>query len=384
MYVEQKPGARISRALSMARAVLASLFLCLASAAAAPAAPRWSATDLAQLSAVVASAPAEGLSRDYGADGLADATGEASDARADAIALALARDYYEGSAAIRNDPSWHIRRGDLDYRAWLEDVLSRHSVRASFRALLPQGAAYAAIRTALARCRVAIARCGTLEANLDRWRALPRDLGSRYLWVNVPAFRLDLIENGKVVASHRVIVGKPGSQTPSFQAAVTGVTINPWWNVPCSIVDQSIGKFIAANPAEAARRGYVATRDAKGKLVVRQRPGPDNALGQIKLEMPNPFDVYIHDTPARDLFARDSRALSHGCVRTEDPKSLAVILLGADKEPTVNLLLATGASRTLKLPRPVPVYILYMTAEPDADEPGGISTFADIYHRDPR
>lgn len=384
MYVEQKPGARISRALSMARAVLASLFLCLASAAAAPAAPRWSATDLAQLSAVVASAPAEGLSRDYGADGLADATGEASDARADAIALALARDYYEGSAAIRNDPSWHIRRGDLDYRAWLEDVLSRHSVRASFRALLPQGAAYAAIRTALARCRATMARCGTLEANLDRWRALPRDLGSRYLWVNVPAFRLDLIENGKVVASHRVIVGKPGSQTPSFQAAVTGVTINPWWNVPCSIVDQSIGKFIAANPAEAARRGYVSTRDAKGKLVVRQRPGPDNALGQIKLEMPNPFDVYIHDTPARDLFARDSRALSHGCVRTEDPKSLAVILLGADKEPTVNLLLATGASRTLKVPRPVPVYILYMTAEPDADEPGGISTFADIYHRDPR
>lgn len=355
----------------------------LAVAGAAAAAPRWSASDLAALSEVAASAPAEGLSGDYGATGLADQPGDANDIKADAIALALAHDYYEGSARTRGDPSWHIQRGDLDYRAWLDDVLSRHSVRTSFRALLPDTPAYSGLRLALARCRAAAERCGALSANLDRLRALPRNLGHRYLWVNLPAFRLDLVEDGRVVASHRVIVGKPGTQTPSFQATVTGVTINPWWNVPCSIVDESIGKLIATKPAEAARRGFVASRDAKGRLVVRQKPGPDNALGQIKLEMPNPFGVYIHDTPARNLFARGTRAFSHGCIRTEDPKSLAVILLGQDKEATVDLLLATGVSRTLKLASPVPVYVLYMTAEADADAPGGVTTYPDIYHRDP-
>jgi len=351
-------------------------------AGAASAATRWSASDLTALSAVAASASAEGLSGDYGAAGLADQPSEATDVQADATALALARDYYEGSALTRKDPSWHIQRGEFDYHGWLDDVLSRHSVRSSFRALLPDTPAYSGLRLALARCHDAAGPCGTLAANLDRLRALPRNLGPRYLWVNLPAYRLDLVEDGRVVATHRVIVGKPRSQTPSFQAAVTGVTINPWWNVPCSIVDESIGKLIATNPAEAARRGYVASRDAKGRLVVRQKPGPDNALGQIKLEMPNPYDVYIHDTPARDLFARGTRAFSHGCIRTEDPKSLAVILLGQDKEAAVDLLLATGVSRTLKLPSPVPVYVLYMTAEADAS--GTVSTYPDIYHRDRR
>jgi murein L,D-transpeptidase YcbB/YkuD len=219
---------------------------------------------------------------------------------------------------------------------------------------------------------------------MDRLRALPRELGRRYLWVNVPAFRLDLIEDQRVVASHRIIVGKPGSQTPSFQAQVTGVTVNPWWNVPCSIVDESIGKLVASNPAEAARRGYVASRDAKGHLTVRQKPGPDNALGRIKLEMPNPFDVYIHDTPSKDLFANTRRAFSHGCIRTEDPKSLAVILLGPAQESTVDMLLATNVSRTLKLAPPVPVYVLYLTAEADPDTPDGVATYPDIYRRDPR
>ena len=360
----------------------AAIWLGLAGTASAT--PRWSASDLAALSAVAASAPAEGLSGDYGAAALTDAPpSEATDAVADAVALAMAHDYFEGSALIRGDRSWHIQRGDLDYRAWLYDVLARHSVRASFRALLPDTSNYAGLKQALARCRAAGKECPTLAANMDRLRALPRDLGRHYLWVNVPAFRLDLIEDGRIVASHRIIVGKPGSQTPSFQARVTGVTVNPWWNVPCSIVDESIGKLVTTNPAEAARRGYVASRDAKGRLTVRQKPGPDNALGRIKLEMPNPFDVYIHDTPSKNLFANDRRAFSHGCIRTEDPKSLAVMLLGPAQEATVDMLLATNVSRTLKLPAPVPVYVLYMTAEADPDAPDGVATYADIYRRDP-
>jgi len=347
----------------------------------ADAAPRWTASDLTALHDVAQDAGAEGLS-DYDAEPLLGlAPGDLTDPVADAIALKLARDYFEGSDHVRGDRSWHIERGSLDYEAWLGDALSHHSVRASFRSLLPQDARYTTLRRTLVGCAKPV-ECARIAINLDRLRALPRDLGSRYLWVDVPAYRLDVVENGRTVASHRIIVGKPGSQTPSFQAKVTGVTINPWWNVPCSIVDESVGKLVTSNPREAARRGYVATRDAKGKLTVRQKPGPDNALGRIKLEMPNPFDVYIHDTPSRDLFARSTRAFSHGCIRTEDPESLAVTLLGETAETTVNLLLATGVSRTLKLSAPIPVYVVYVTAEAAADGTGQPQFHPDMYRRD--
>lgn len=357
----------------------AALGLVLATGAGA--APRWGAPDLAALRDVVAGARAEGLP-DYASEPfLTLAPGDLTDPVADAVALKLARDYFEGSDDIRADRSWHIDRGSLDYDAWLADALSHHSIRASFQSLLPQTPRYTALRRTLSGCAKPV-ECTRIAVNLDRLRALPRDLGTRYVWVDVPAYRLDVVENGRTIASHRIIVGKPGSQTPSFQARVTGVTVNPWWNVPCSIVDESIGKLIATNPKEAARRGFVATRDAKGKLVVRQKPGPDNALGRIKLEMPNPYEVYIHDTPSRNLFARSTRAFSHGCIRTEDPKSLAVTLLGDTAETTVDLLLATGASRTLKLPQPIPVYVVYMTAEADEGGTGQATFYPDIYRRD--
>lgn len=347
-------------------------------------ASRWRQADLTALAGVARAASEEGLFEEYSPASLEVAPSDEADARADAAALRVARDFFEGSARVRGDKSWHIARGTLDYRAWLDDVLARHSVRSSFRVLLPVLPAYAGLKQGLARCRTAGGDCTTIAVNMDRLRALPRDTGRRYLWVDVPAFRLDLVEDGRVIASHRIIVGKPGTQTPSFQADVTGVTVNPWWNVPCSIVEESIGKLIADNPAEATRRGYVASHDAKGALVVRQKPGPNNALGQIKLEMPNPYGVYIHDTPSRSLFASQGRALSHGCIRTEDPKSLALILLGEDKATIVELLLATGASRTLRLPAAVPVYIVYITAEPDPASPNGITLYPDIYGRDRR
>lgn len=351
--------------------------------AAASAGPHWTSQDLAALHDVVATAAGEGLG-DYDAAPIGELqSGAIADVVADTISLKLARDLFEGSERVREDRSWHIDRGSLDYRAWLDDALSRHSLRSSFQALLPKDARYGALKQALAHC-AGPAACARIAANLDRLRAMPRDLGTRYLWVNVPAYRLDLIENGRAVASHRVIVGKPGSQTPSFQAKVTGVTINPWWNVPCSIVDESIGKLIASNPREAARRGYVATKGADGKLVVKQRPGPDNALGRIKLEMPNPYDVYIHDTPSKDLFASTRRAFSHGCIRTEDPHSLAVSILGPDQEATVDLLLSTGVSRTLRLAQPLPVYVVYLTAEGDETAAGGVAIYPDIYRRDAR
>jgi len=349
----------------------------------ATAQPRWTTADLAALRDVVASAPSEGLP-EYDAGPMANLqAGDLTDILAEIVALKLARDFYEGSAQVREDRSWHIDRAPMDYRAWLDTVLAHHSIVSSFQALLPKTADYHGLREALRHCATP-SQCGLIAVNLDRLRAMPRDLGQRYLWVNVPAFRLDLIENGHAIASHRVIVGKPGSQTPSFAAKVTGVTINPWWNVPCSIVDESVGKLVTTNPAEAAKRGYVASRDAHGKLVVRQRPGPDNALGQIKLEMPNPYDVYIHDTPSKNLFTNSRRAFSHGCIRTEDPHGLAVSLLGSDQEATVNLLLATGVSRTIRLAQPLPVYVVYLTAEATEGGEGPTNVYPDIYRRDGR
>ena len=164
-------------------------------------------------------------------------------------------------------------------------------------------------------------------------------------------------------------------------ATVTGVTINPWWNVPCSIVDESIGKLVRDHPAEAARRGFVASRDANGKLVVRQKPGPDNSLGQVKLEMPNPYSVFIHDTPSRTLFARDKRSYSHGCIRTEDPQGLATALLGKDRTAEIGMLLLSRQSRTLPLKPPLPVYVVYLTAGVDPKS-GRVVRYDDVYHRD--
>ena len=370
--------------LSLALALGALLWAPIARAD-SPAAP-WDKDNIRALMDVIASARSEGLNpADYGGSAVEIASAEGNPDltdRADAMALSLARDFYEGHIPLAERGDWHFSRQEVDYRTWLDGVKASHNLRGSFAKLLPQGSDYAGLRRALAACRSGSGNCAIIEANLDRWRALPRQFGQRYLWVNVPAYRLDLIENGRVVASHKVIVGKPGTKTPLFRAMVTGVTANPWWNVPCSIVDESIGKLIRTNPEEAARRGYVASTDAQGKLVVRQKPGPDNALGRLKLEMPNPFGVYIHDTPSRDLFARDARALSHGCIRTDQPDALARTLLGEARSQDLDTALAIGSTRTIKLPAPLPVYVVYLTAEPDPSVSGGLAIYRDIYHRD--
>lgn len=358
-------------------------FLSASGARAEGAAAPWDRENAQALLGVISDAGLEGLNgAGYDSAAVQRAAGQddaAMIARADAVALALARDFYEGQLRLSARRGWHFSRQIVDYLPWLEAVKASHSVRGSYAKLLPEGRDYAGLRGALAACRTAMRNCAVIEANLDRWRALPRQFGRKYLWVNVPAYRLDLIESGRVIASHKVIVGKPGTRTPLFRAMVTGATANPWWNVPCSIVDESIGKLVRTNPREAARRGFVATTDAQGKLVVRQKPGPGNALGKLKLEMPNPYGVYIHDTPTRDLFARDTRALSHGCIRTDQPDALARTLLGEERAQELDLALIMGTTKTIKLPTPIPVYVVYLTAEADPSAPDGVVIYRDIY-----
>ena len=348
-------------------------------------APRWTDADRQALLAEIARSEAEGL-RPERYDTRTLQTGMAPidiDAAADRVALALAHDYAEGMAPAAARRGWNIPRSPLDYRAWLDGALTRHDLSASLRALLPQGQAYDGLRAALARCDTP-AHCLTIRVNLERWRWLPRELGFHYVWVNPAAFRLDLVEQGQVLSSHRVIVGKPSTPTPILTTPILGVTVNPWWRVPQSIIAESIGALVRRRPAEAARRGYVATRNPGGGLSVSQRPGPANALGLIKLDMPNASSIFIHDTPSRSLFDKDKRAFSHGCVRTQHPDFLAKILLAPDQEETFDALLASGVNQTLPLAAPVPAYIVYLTAEADINADGGVVFYDDVYRRDSR
>lgn len=274
---------------------------------------------------------------------------------------------------------WHIAEDRVwpDARTAVADALARNRLDALFAEARPAHPYYAALRAAYAR-ETNPARRATLAANLDRWRWMPRDPGTRYLLVNTAAFEATLWQNGRVRGRWSVIVGKTGSPTPVFQATVTGVTFNPWWEIPDSIARESVAGLFARNPAEAARRGYV--REG-GRY--RQQPGAGNALGRMKLVMPNRYSVYLHDTPAQALFARSTRAYSHGCVRVEDALGLATTLLsdsGRWTRAETDALVASGQTRTVPLPAPIPVYIAYFTAEPD--ELGAIRYFPDVYHRD--
>jgi murein L,D-transpeptidase YcbB/YkuD len=177
----------------------------------------------------------------------------------------------------------------------------------------------------------------------------------------------------------RVIVGTVTHPTPVFRATMTSVLINPPWNVPSSIQRNEIMPKLKRDPGYLARGNYVF-RDER--LV--QLPGPKNALGQLKFEMPNPLDVYMHDTPDRRLFARPQRTLSHGCVRVEDPRDLARRLIDSNAWPeaAIDQTIASGETRRVPLKQAIPVYVLYWTAFADPD--GTVEFRDDIYGRDQR
>ncbi len=217
-----------------------------------------------------------------------------------------------------------------------------------------------------------------IVANMERWRWLPRDLGARYVAVNIPDYSLDVFDGDRSVHHARVVVGKPDHETPVFSETMKFIIVNPYWNVPLSIVKKEMMPKLAANPNYFEDHGYeVVERD--GETYVRQPPGDSNALGRIKFMFPNRFSVYLHDTNARSYFARDDRALSHGCVRVDQPFKLAEMVLGRDRgwtEGRVEAMIG-GAERTVNLPRPVQVHINYFTAF--VDDTGALRLRDDVY-----
>ena len=215
-----------------------------------------------------------------------------------------------------------------------------------------------------------------LVANMERWRWLPRDLGTDHIMVNVPDYSLAVTEGDTVVHRARVVVGKPDHQTPIFSDTMRFVIVNPYWNVPLSIIKKEMMPKLAEDPNYFSNHGYeVVEKD--GTTFVRQPPGDDNALGRIKFMFPNQHSVYLHDTNARALFGKDKRAFSHGCVRVDQPFKLAEIVLGPAWPEKRVMKLIGGDERTINLPKPLPIHIAYFTSF--VDEAGGLQLRDDVY-----
>jgi murein L,D-transpeptidase YcbB/YkuD len=219
-------------------------------------------------------------------------------------------------------------------------------------------------------------------ANMERWRWLPADAGASRIEVNIPEYTLRLYENGALKHTGRVVVGKTNTQTPVFSSVMDHLVINPSWGVPASILKHEFLPKLAADPDYAERHGYQVIRNKDERIIgIRQPPGERNALGFIKFMFPNEHAVYLHDTPQRNLFARDDRAFSHGCVRVDQPFALANVLLstmGYD-EAKLKALIGKG-EKTISLQNRLPVHLTYFTLR--VDEDGRIQRFADIYGHD--
>lgn len=242
---------------------------------------------------------------------------------------------------------------------------------------------------------------GRIDANLERWRWLPRETPDTYIRVNIAAFVLRAMEDGRPVLSMDVIVGQPYRRTPVFTETIKYLVLNPFWNVPYSIATKDKLPQLKANAAAVAQKGFEAKPNGSDVFVsvdaidwaavtarnfnylLRQRPGANNALGRLKFMLPNPNAVYLHDTPSRELFARKERSFSSGCIRLEQPVRLAEWLLSRERHPDakkLETLLAAGDTQTIYLKKPLPTYLVYFTAFSLDD--GNVTFRRDIYGRD--
>jgi L,D-transpeptidase YcbB len=212
-------------------------------------------------------------------------------------------------------------------------------------------------------------------ANMEMWRWEPRDMGERRIEVNLADFSVAALEGDRVILRSRVIVGKPETPTPIFSNIMRYVIINPSWRVPDSIIKKELAPKLGA----LSRRGY-EVKTVGGRLTVRQLPGDDNALGRLAFMFPNDHAIYLHDTPARELFDEDTRAFSHGCVRVEDPLSLAELVLGGEQSGWTEERIESAfgdKERTVLLPHPLPIHIVYFTDF--VDEFGELQERPDVY-----
>jgi len=345
--------------------------------------PLWQPDEAAQLAAYIRTVGREGLDpADYDPAGLDRAmrSGDpvvwsaAATDRFNKLSSDLALGHVRGDARV----DWHVTDKDIDatrQRMLLDQALATNALAGVLDGLLPTHPQYGALRYALeVTPKTETAKINRIRLNMDRWRWLPRDLGAKYIIVNVPAYHATLVENGVTRWKHKAIAGAIKTPTPQLTAMASGVILNPWWEVPTSITREVAGK-----------PGYVAVKGKDGKVQRwRQPPGPTNALGQMKFVMQNQYAIYLHDTNARSRFNSQVRALSHGCIRTEDIHDLAAEL-GSDDggewtRDKIDEVLASKKTVEAKFVKPLPVYIVYFSSAALTD--GTIVDYSDVYKRD--
>jgi murein L,D-transpeptidase YcbB/YkuD len=289
----------------------------------------------------------------------------ASDARVPALRrrLAVTGDL---SAAVAEDPSTVY---DATVATGVKAFQERHGLRADG---VVGPATLAALDVPIG------ARIDQIRATLERCRWVMHDLPERFVLVNVAGFTVAVVGKDGPVWQSRVVVGKPYTKTPTFRADMTYIVLNPTWTVPPGIMRSEVRPGMRRDPNYLARKGY---RMVNGQVV--QPAGPRNALGRVKLMLPNPHHVYLHDTPQKAYFEETTRTFSHGCVRVQHPFELAALALDDPAWTTQTLLdaAATGKTRTIVLRKPLPVLILYWTAVAGGD--GRVHFLPDVYARDP-
>ena len=240
--------------------------------------------------------------------------------------------------------------------------------------------------------------------NMERWRWMPEDLGSLYVWLNIPAFMVRVVKDGKSVYSDKIVVGELKYATPVFSADLKSVVFNPEWTVPPTIVRENLlpslrggGGFFGGNTAILKQHELNVNYNGKrvdpssinwnsvnmGAISFTQAPGPNNVLGKVKFVYPNPYSVYMHDTIKQGLFDKAMRAEGHNCPRVGNPAKIAAVVLAADQnmpQAEIDKLLASGYNSAVNITHRVPVHTSYFTAM--VDDQGKIETFADVYKLD--
>lgn len=352
-----------------------------------------------------------------GRDGNAEARAAsvaALDVETTTALLQFARDVAHGTTdPQRLQKSWKRQRADIDLAAALADHLD--DLAEFIAAVQPQHAEYRALVAALDASRDPSVRVTApasvashqqqLALNLERWRWMPDDLGQQHILVNIPAFELRVREAERTALAMNVVVGKTkGHETPVFSDRMETVVFSPYWNVPERIATGETAPAAAKDPSYLERHGMQVFKRTKGglkevdadsvdwsepsevkQLIVRQRPGEQNALGGVKFLFPNEFDVYLHDTPSVSLFSRTSRAFSHGCVRVAEPEALAAYLLRDRTEwdtKRISEAMTSGKEQAVALKTKVSVHIAYFTAW--VDEGGVVHYEPDVYGYDAR
>jgi L,D-transpeptidase YcbB len=313
-------------------------------------------------------------------------------------ALARARAFAETGAwpVLPKAPNVALLRERLQAEGDLDDDLHAAVRRFQWRHGLEQTGVVDA-RTLAELNVTADARVKQIKLNMERWRWLPQDLGRRRIEVNIAAYELQVIDDDEVGLRMRVVVGRAYRRTPVFSDTVRYIVLNPNWHVPKSIaVDELIPRIqkdstylerfgmrlqtLGPDAADVDPRtvDWTAITTENFPYRLRQEPGRLNALGRMKFMFPNRYDVYLHDTPSRHLFEETQRDFSHGCIRVEKPIDLAVYLMKKSKwnREEIEVALDEGTERSIYLPRPMPIHLLYFTAW--ADEDGTIQFREDI------